>query len=367
MKIATISVSCAGIDLSLSLAEKLRGSVFEGSECEVRTFCFKRYKKDGSLYGEPFTDIKELTERIFGEFDALIFVCACGIAVRAIAPHVRSKVTDPAVVVVDDSGKFAIPILSGHIGGANSLARRVAEQIGAVPVITTATDVRNKFSPDLFAKANDLILDDLEAAKEIAAASLCGECIAVQSQFEMINVPEDFRRYEETPETGMNIVQKPSLKDAEHFPPIFPDFLARNIVLGLGCKRGVSADVIERRVFKAFDFMGYDFRQVVEIATIDLKRDEEGLLEFARRYALPIRFFTAEELMSVPAEPNNLKGSGFVMKITGADNVSERAALLAAGGGRILIPKSFPECTGDGVTVAAAAKPLIIDFAKGQE
>lgn len=365
MKIAAIAVSAAGIDLSGCLAEKLRGSVFEDSECEVRTFCLKRYKPDGSLYEELFDNIMELTARIFSEFDALIFVCACGIAVRAIAPHVRSKVTDPAVVVVDDSGKFAIPVLSGHIGGANALARRVAEEIGATPVVTTATDVRGKFSPDLFAKANDLILDDLEAAKEIAAAALCGESITVVSEFDMINIPKDIVRGEVS-NVGIEIVQKPRQKGAKLFPPIFPDLFARNIVLGIGCKRGVPADVIEKRVFAAFEYMGYDFRQVIEIATIDLKRDEQGLLEFAERHSLPIHFFTAEELMSVPAEPNNLKGSGFVMKITGADNVSERAAVLAGGGGRILIPKSFPNCTGDGVTVAAAAKPIVIDFAKGQ-
>lgn len=359
MGAAIISVSRDGRDLSKKLAEALIHHPFD----EVKRFVFEKYADEEC---EKFSDIKDLTARLFGEFDALIFVCACGIAVRAVAPHVRSKTTDPAVVVVDDSGKFAIPILSGHIGGANSLARIIAVYIGAEPVITTATDNHGKFSPDLFAKANNLILDDLNAAKEVAAAALCGEGVVLQSQFDTINVSGDIFNRPEVCSTWIDINQRPNPQGSKHFPPIVLELLARNIVLGIGCKRGVPADIIEKRVLAAFEYTGYDFRQVIEIATIDLKREEKGLLEFAERHNLPVKFYTAGELMSVPEEPHNLKGSGFVMKITGADNVSERAAILAAGGGKILIPKSYPNCTGDGVTVAAAAKPIVIDFAKEQ-
>lgn len=354
MKAALISVNENGRELSKKIIRPLV-LIHAGA----RRFVFEKYADNDC---EKFSSIGELTAKIFGEFDALIFFCACGIAVRAIAPHIRSKTTDPAVVVVDDSGKFSIPILSGHIGGANMLARLISKELGSELVITTATDIRGKFSPDLFAKANGLILDDLKTAKEIAAAVLRGECISIMSEFEVINHPMDLLTGEISG-VGIDIHQKPGTPK-DRFPPVVLDLIPRNIVLGIGCKRGISADIIEKRVFAAFEYMGYDFRQVVEIATIDLKRDEQGLLEFAERHNLPIKFFTAEELMSVPEEPNNLKGSGFVMKITGADNVSERAAILAADGGRILIPKSYPNCTGDGVTVAAAAKPIVIDFAK---
>ena len=355
MKIAVISVSERGLELSVRLFEKLC------RDHEVRTFCFWKYCRCCNNGGaEPFTNFTELTAKIFGEFEALVFVCACGIAVRAIAPHIRSKLSDPAVVVVDDSGKFAVPILSGHIGGANALAVQIAKEIGAVPVVTTATDIHGKFSPDLFAKANDLVLDDLRAAKEIAAAVLRGESVSAVSDFEMINLPDGIFRQEQC-QFAIIINQKPEPK-ADRFPPITLELLARNIVLGIGCKRGVTADVIERQVNKAFKLTGYDFRQVTEIATIDLKRDEYGLREFADRKELPICFFTAEELMSVPAGLHGIKGSEFVMKITGADNVCERAALFA-GKGKLLIPKGCLESDMDGVTVAAAAKPLIIDFA----
>lgn len=360
MGAAVISVSKDGCGLSKKLAEALKPPFKE-----VKQFVFEKYADEGS---EKFSDIKELTARLFGEFDALIFVCACGIAVRAIAPHIRSKTTDPAVVVVDDLGKFAVPILSGHIGGANSLARIIAEYIGAEPVITTATDNHGKFSPDLFAKANNLILDGLEAAKEVAAAVLCGEGVVLQSCFPTINVPKDIFNRPEICGTFVDILQTTNFLnfgDHDYFPPIRLELLARNIVLGIGCKRGVSADTIEKRVFAALEGRN-DIRQVIKIATIDIKREEKGLLEFAERYKLPIKFFTAEELMSVPAEKYGIKGSSFVKKITGADNICDRAAVLAAGGERLLFWKDCPNCTGDGVTVAAMGKPIVIDFAKEQ-
>lgn len=365
MRIATISVSGAGTNLALNLAEKLRGSVSEYCECKVSVFCFERNKPDDLAGAETFTNIGELTARIFGEFDALIFVCACGIAVRAIAPHIRSKVTDPAVVVIDDLGKFAIPILSGHFGGANALSRLIAEKIGAVPTVTTATDIRGKFSPDLFAKANDLILDDLEAAKEVAAAVLRGESVTLQSQFPVINVPREIFGYGNC-NTHIEINQRRNSPNSGPFPSAFLELLARNIVIGIGCRRGVPADTIEHTVFTGLEGSGYDFRQVIGIGTIDIKRDEKGLLEFAERHNLPIKFYSAEELMNAPEGENPFQSSEFVMKVTGADNVCERAAVLASGGGKLLLLRGYQHWDWECVTVAAAAIPTLIDFEKEQ-
>lgn len=360
--IAVIAVSGAGSVLALDIAQKLRGSVFEFCKCEVNVFCFERNKPDGAA--EVFSNVRELTARIFGEFDALIFVCACGIAVRAIAPHIRSKVTDPAVIVIDDCGKFTIPLLSGHYGGANALARHIAERTGIMPVITTATDARGKFSPDLFAKANDLILDDLAAAKEVAAAVLRGESVELQSQFPMINLPRDVFRYE-SGSTMMEINQRRNPHGADEFP-VYLELLARNIVIGIGCRRGVPADTIERTVFTGLESSGYDFRQVTGIGTIDIKRDEKGILEFAERHDLPISFFTAEELMNAPEREYHFQSSEFVRKVTGADNVCERAAVLASGGGRLLLLRGYQHWDWECVTVAAAAVDIIIDFEKEQ-
>lgn len=360
--IAVIAISGAGSVLALDIAQKLRGSVFEFCKCEVNVFCFERNKPNGAA-AEGFANVGELTARIFGEFDALIFVCACGIAVRAIAPHIRSKVIDPAVIVIDDCGKFAIPLLSGHYGGANALSRHIAERIGVTPVITTATDARGKFSPDLFAKANDLILDDLEAAKEVAAAVLRGESINLQSQFPVINVPRDVFRYE-----GSTAMIEISQRNVPHIdsiiPPVCLSLTAHNIFIGIGCKRGVPADTIERTVLTGLESSGYALRQVRGIGTIDVKKDEKGLLEFADRHNLPISFFSAEELMNAPERDRTFSSSEFVRKVTGADNVCERAAVLASGGGRLLLIRGYQHWSWECVTLAAAAMDIIIDFEK---
>ena len=121
----------------------------------------------------PAGNLPELTARAFREADALIFVSACGIAVRAVAPFLCGKEQDPAVVAIDERCGFAVSLLSGHIGGANALACRIAEMTGAQAVITTATDVNGRFAVDEWAARQGLNLTDLQAAKRFAAALIC--------------------------------------------------------------------------------------------------------------------------------------------------------------------------------------------------
>ena len=178
MKIAVISVTENGNKISRRIAAGI------GIACD--RFAFSKHC-DGSAV--PFDDMKQMTAKCFGEYDGIIFICACGIAVRMIAPHVVSKLSDPAVVVIDESGKFAISLLSGHIGKANALTEKVAEIIGAEPVITTATDVGGKFSPDSFAAANDLYICEYDIAKEIAAETANGGNVGFYSDTGCLNTP----------------------------------------------------------------------------------------------------------------------------------------------------------------------------------
>lgn len=365
MRAAIISVSRDGRDLSMKIAEAL------APICLTERFVFDKYADNDS---KPFSDIKELNARIFGEFDALIFVCACGIAVRAIAPHVRSKTTDPAVVVVDDSGKFAIPILSGHIGGANCIADLIAEGIGAEAVITTATDIRKKFSPDLFAKANNLILDDLAAAKEIAAAVLRGEKIGYMSHGCLIENDFDLDEFgvlfssSDNCRVGIVICPHPLYEPIKPFE-VTLNLFPRNVILGIGCKKNTPLEAIEKQVFTAFEDAKIDFRRVRKIASADIKRGEAGLLGFAEKYKLETVFFSAEELMSASGD---FSGSEFVMETVGADNVCERAAALAANCGRYEASQYFKhsdqlvlrKTAANGVTVAAAMDNVKICFKK---
>ena len=172
MRAAVFSVTRRGAELSKRIAKAFPDG------WDVTRFCFERYPTDGA---ELFANLAQKTAEVFPECGAVVFVCACGIAVRAVAPLIKSKQTDPAVVVLDDCGKFAVSLLSGHLGGANRMTEIIAEAVGAQPVITTATDAGGRFSPDCFAAANGLIFKDFSAAKELASAVLRGEKIFLTS------------------------------------------------------------------------------------------------------------------------------------------------------------------------------------------
>ncbi|MBO7394979.1 MAG: cobalt-precorrin 5A hydrolase [Ruminococcus sp.] len=338
MRTAVISFTENGRALSERIAEN-------ATFIDCARFCFHRHSDASAI---SFTDIIELVSDIFLRYDGLIFICACGIAVRSVAPHISSKTTDPAVVVIDDCGRFVIPVLSGHIGGANELAMRLAGLIGAQSVITTATDTGGHFSPDSFAKANDLIITDMTAAKAVASAVLDGERIGFVSDHAFINMPDDI-----SPGTGTRTGICVGNGDTKPFP-VTLRLVPRNVVLGIGCKRGTECDTIERAVAAALKTAGIEMERVCGIATIDLKKDEKGLLGFCKNHDLELDTFSADELMSADGE---FSSSEFVRSVTGADNVCERSAVILSGGELVMHKTSS-----DGVTVAAAEKKLILDF-----
>lgn len=261
MKIAIIAFSTCGAELAKRIAE---------IDEQARLFLIRQHA-EGTIFA-PFDSVYALTERLFHKVDALVFIGACGIAVRAIAPLIKSKLTDPAVIVCDETGRFAISLLSGHVGGANALAERIAGIIGAIPIITTASD-----------------------------SHATGE-------------------------------EQPC-----------------NLVLGIGCRRGLSAEHIERVVTILLWNQRIPFMRVREIASIDIKQDEEGLLGFAKAHKLPLHFYSAEDLAKVQGD---FYSSERVLRTVGVDNVCERAAALCGGEGRLLLRKSAR----DGVTVAVFEK-----------
>jgi cobalt-precorrin 5A hydrolase len=249
----------------------------EGIQSEAVCFTVRGYITQRHADGTPltpFTSVYELTAQLFDEVNALIFVSACGIAVRAVAPLIKSKLTDPAVIVCDEAGRFAVSLLSGHAGGANQLAEQIAAVTGAVPVITTASD---------------------------SNAAIDG---------------------------------KPQ---------------PRNLVLGIGCRRGLTAEHIERTVTVMLWDEKIPLARVCGAATIDVKRDEAGLLRFTEAHGIPLTFYPAEELAALPGE---FTPSEMVLKTVGVDNVCERAAALKGGNGRLILKKTAR----NGVTVAVFEK-----------
>ena len=338
MRAAVISLTEKGKELSLRIAQT-------ADFISTERFCLRSHSDFGS---RCFEDTAGLISHIFHRYDALVFVCACGIAVRSIAPHIQSKTSDPAVIVIDEGGSFVIPVLSGHLGGANALALRLGSLLGAQAVITTATDIGGHFSPDSFAAANGLIITDMDAAKEIAAAVLDGEKTGIVSEYGYVGLHRDISEDKEC-RTGLYI----GSKDIKPFP-VTLRLLPKNIVLGIGCKRGTECETIEKAVVSALKKADITLERVTAIATADIKANEKGLLSFCKKYCLKLHNYTAQELMEVKG---SFTVSDFVRAVTGADNICERSAVKCSGGELIL-----RKIAADGVTVAAAEKPLILDF-----
>lgn len=342
MKAAVFSVTQRGAELSGRIAGAFPG------QWEITRLSFERYPCAGA---ETFRDLSKTVEAAFPEFDALIFVCACGIAVRAVAPCIRSKQSDPAVIVTDDCGKFVISLLSGHIGGANRLTETIAKALGAQPVITTATDIGGRFSPDCFAAANDLYFSDLPAAKEIAAAVLRGEKIGLHSEFECVNLPMEIIRAD-SGKYGICISRDMSEKPFD----VTLNMTPKNIILGIGSRK--NAEYSALRALLERSLSAEELHRVSGIATIDRKSKEPCILKLCEAFKIPLKTYTAERLAAVPG---NFTGSGFVEHTVGVDNVCERSA--SAGGNTLILGKK----AADGVTIAAAERNVLIDFSRKQQ
>ncbi|MEA4965427.1 MAG: cobalamin biosynthesis protein [Oscillospiraceae bacterium] len=320
------------------LAARLAGSLPEARLC-----CLPKFSAMG---GETVESLDVFTRSGWKQGEALLFVGAVGIAVRAIAPYIGSKMTDPAVVVVDEAGRFAISLLSGHMGGANDLARAVAAAVGAEPVITTATDVRGKFAVDVFAKKNGLSITSIKLAKEVSAAILAGERVGLFSALPLDGIVP--------PELALGAAQRLNLEIG--FQAELPGSLLlipKIAYLGLGCKKGASASQIAAAAQSALAACGVPGEAVAGAASIDLKRDEPGLLRWAD--GLPLRFYSAAALRETPGE---FTASAFVEQTAGVDNVCERAAVLAAGMGQLLQKKIAQN--GATAAVAVAEKRIML-------
>lgn len=294
---------------------------------------------------EKGESLSEWAETVFLECQLVVFVSATGIAVRTIAPFLKSKTLDPGVLVIDDNGQFVISLVSGHIGGANFMAEVVAKAIGGMPVITTATDVNGKIAIDSWAKENNLAIENMDMAKECAMRLLEGKPIglwsllpvACQAEGIEIAILNKFKY-----DFGINIsweIRKMFKRELKLVP--------KGLILGLGCRRGTPKEIIEKVVRDILMENDICFSAISTLATIDLKKDEEGLLEFSREHQLKMVTFSADELASAKGE---FPESEFVKSITGVDNVCQRAAVVASSNGQVLIKKTAR----DGVTVSVA-------------
>lgn len=320
---------------------------------EVTIYCHKRCADDYKENAVSFDTVGSVIKNRFASSDRILFVCAAAIAVRTIAPYLKSKVTDPAVLVADESGKFLISLLSGHIGGANEWCGKLADSIGAIPVITTATDTRGMFAVDLFAASHNMRIVNPVMIQDISGRILNGEPVGITGDETFYGLLKETEKqwngqitYTDNAdgeyESGVqiitnadeNMVFKRTLK-----------LVPRNFAVGIGCRRGKSANEIEQAVKKVLAANNLMPEGIAAVASVDRKADEQGIIEFAQKWKLPYKTFTPEYLSKIEGE---FTSSTFVNEQIGVDNVCERSACAVSGGGEKLVGKTAD----NGITVA---------------
>lgn len=338
MRIAVVAITRGGAQLGQRLCKSMAGLQF---------FVSSRYAgRAGSRCNrfEP-SELKSLIASLWKKYDGFVLIMATGIVVRVIAPLLESKEVDPAVVVMDDAGRFAVSLLSGHLGGANELAERCAFASGARAVITTATDANDLPSFDLLAREQGWVIDDISRVKTLNTLLLDNEAIAVvdptgQSRSWLhgrgkVSFFNTFTEAVDSTAHGFMFVTNRHLPQ-QTTPEQLLILRPRNLVLGIGCNRGTPVDEIEAFVTLHLKRLFLSPKSVSCIATVAAKRNEAGLVEFAERLGVPLHCFEIDELNQVvfPSPP-----SEHALAAIGVAGVAEPAAILASGGGSLLLKK----------------------------
>lgn len=314
--------------------------------------------------GVPFTSLRRLVGELFSGHEAILLVMAVGIATRLVAPHLRDKFVDPAVVVVDEGGCFAISLVGGHHRGANELAERVAGVLGAQPVVTTASEVLGRPAIDVFARRHRCHLVPRANLARVAGALVRGEPVAVLWDRDLPRVasawPPEVKVLEWGPQEPWPKEPCAALvvvTDRAVGPPPGPHLFLRprRWVAGVGCRRGTPAGEILEALGESAAGCGLAPEAVGVLATVEGKRDEPGLLEAARLLGAEPRFYPARELAAFSRElpPGSVAENAFVKRTVGVANVCELAAMLAAGTRELILPKKVYR----GVTVALVRGP----------
>lgn len=314
----------------------------------MKIACFS-FSDMGSLLGEQLTNvsnnkytidhfrnasvdggIKMLLTNAWANYDGLIFISATGIAIRLINPFIENKTKDPAVIVVDDLGRYAISLLSGHIGGANDLANYIAEKLNALPIITTASDSRGIESIDLFAKTNDYYMEDMNSITTITSMMVNGKKIGFYSEgdkvikYHNLVIIEDLNDLEEDIE-GLILVTSNILNNI-NIPNTF--LRPQNINIGIGCRKGIEGSRIIEALENSLNKVNLSWKSIKSVGTVEVKKDEAGIIEAAKFFNCPLKIFTVEDIKEVE---DMFEKSQFVKDTIGVFSVSEPVAYLLGG------------------------------------
>lgn len=331
------------IALTKGALKLARRAAAELGDCHIYTM--ERFSSAGTrpIKGK----LTEFMGTIFNSYESHLFIGSTGIAVRVIAPHLRGKCSDPAVLVMDEQGRHIISLLSGHLGGANRLTLTLAELLGADPVITTASDIKERTAVDMLAKGLGCHITDMEVAKIVTAMIVNDEPVSLISPYRLERA--DYLSYSPSEAKGAILVAH---SNREPLPIPTAHLIPVNISAGVGCRAGVPGEQIISALKQALAETGIPEEALKELATVEIKAEEAGIIEAAAHFGVALKIFSIVELARVEGR---FKSSPFVKKQIGVGSVAEPCAFLAGEGrGRLVLEKRAY----DGVTVALFEQEL---------
>jgi len=349
MRLAILSVTTNGAILADRLAKAL----------DAQIDLYAKAGRDGDIPAQNYDSLSKLIDNIYNLYDGLVFIMATGIVVRVIAPHIRDKRFDPAVVVMDEAGEYAISLLAGHIGGANELAKLIGRAIGARAVITTATDVVNKPAADILAIKLGLEIEPFEDLKTVNAAIANNERV---SFFVDESLATHERYVQMATDMGVALLGMDRLAQVDKYDAaavitdkelymVKPHVFLRpgTLAIGLGCRKGATSAEIYSALDGACRKIGRSKRSIAVIGTTVAKEEEIGLLAVVQQMAIPLEVFSNEQLQAC-IDKYKLETSAFVKEKIGVGNICEPAALLGGRAESLLLEKT----TYEKVTIAIA-------------
>jgi cobalt-precorrin 5A hydrolase len=360
--VAILALTLNGAKMARALAATLAA----GKKGEATLFLERRFYQQG----EPATPFdlpaRPVIQQAFREFSGLVIFLSAGACIRLLAPLLADKRQDPAVVCVDDAGKFCVSLLSGHIGGADRLAETVAECLGATPVITSASHASGTLAVDLLGQEFGWRID--AATESITRASaavvnrrpvgICQEAGEPDWWDGDGPLPENIAQYptlQELADAGCEaslvitdrVIPIDTMQSGPSGPPTVV-YRPRSLVAGMGCRRGVPVEELESLLYETFAEHSLCIDSLGCIATAELKRGEEGLMQLAERHGVPLEHYTAPQLNSLyGTEAGDLDAtvtepptrSERAHALVGVWGVAEPAALLASGAGQLLVSR----------------------------
>lgn len=266
-------------------------------------------------------DFAKVSKKVMENYRVIIFISSTGIAVRAIAPYIKSKDLDPTVLVIDNSCNYVISLLSGHLGGANEYALEISRLLAAQPIITTATDNLGIYAPDMIAKDNGLIIEDLKKAKDISALLVEGKKIAFFDEKGIIQTPAGYSSSLDNICGILYISSNENINDnLERYNVTTLKLIRSNIVLGIGCRKNFSPEKMQQTVIRMLKEYNIDIRAITSIATVDVKKDELAIKALADYFKCKLKIFTIEDIRPIQ---HKFSGSDFVEKTIGVRAVCE--------------------------------------------